>query len=24
MEKVIGDYGVINNGTMKDTITSKE
>jgi len=24
MEKVIGDYGVIKNSTMKDTITSKE
>jgi len=23
MERVIGDYGVIKNGTMKDTITSK-
>jgi len=24
LEKAIGDYGVIKNGTMKDTITSKE
>jgi len=24
MEKVIGDYGVIKNGTMKGTIISKE
>jgi len=24
MEKAVGDYGVIKNGTTKDTITSKE